>query len=227
MSDHTSFTLIVHACPQDRQAEALDVIHAYDLALEWDMRPDEGDELQVGTAYTDGEFRVGDAGELAGKLAELGATFECWEDPKYEWLGDYYAHVPGLGTFSNECDADGQVVVSAAGLRELIAQAVAKAGTLDLVGVAVSAEHKVVNAAGNVEVRAGDLRDLIAAGQALDWLRQEVDRQTGAAWAAALKPFREDEDRQAEERRRQEQAARDQAGGEESAAGPVLPGPVE
>jgi uncharacterized protein DUF3145 len=209
MADYTQFTLTVFACPEDKRAGVLAAIHERDLQLEWDTRRDEGDKLLLGIAYTDTEFRVGDDAGLAQELVDLGATFECWEDPKYEWLGSYHAHVPGLGLFSGECDADGNVVVSAQDLRELINQAVDEAGLPDVLRVAADVKGEIVNAEGNVEMSAESLQDLIAAAGALERLQVEVDRQTGTAWTDALRPLREAAQAGQEVARLAEQAARD------------------
>lgn len=50
-------------------------------------------------------------------------AFEVYEDPKYEWLGSIYMHTPGADDFLGECDADGQVVINATVLIELVNQA--------------------------------------------------------------------------------------------------------
>jgi hypothetical protein len=45
--------------------------------------------------------------------AAPGATWEFWEDPKYEWLGDWHGYTPSAGELGGDCDSDGNVVIDA------------------------------------------------------------------------------------------------------------------
>lgn len=105
MSDRTYAQLRILALPDDWTKEDDDETR--------EMMADEGFETEADgydlrALWTVDEMSVGSMEPIAGDLADRGITFEAWEDPKYEWLGAYYAHVPGLGMFSHDCDADGR-----------------------------------------------------------------------------------------------------------------------
>jgi hypothetical protein len=132
VGDRTSFQVTIYECPPDKVAEVLAVIEEYDLGVDWNVGaewnvggPTPGDktELVLGQQYNRHEMLCGSAGEIAGELNEIGATYECWEDPKYEWLGEYHAHTPQLGHFSGECDSNGSIQVIASTLIRLVEEA--------------------------------------------------------------------------------------------------------
>lgn len=106
MADRTYFQLVVADCPRHQAQTVLDIIDEFDLGLD-----SCGDitELALGEAYTANEIRCGSTEEIAEQLAETApnASWECWEDPKYEWLGALVRFTPNLGLFTHDCDADG------------------------------------------------------------------------------------------------------------------------
>lgn len=50
-------------------------------------------------------------------------AFIVHDEPKYEWMGSIFIHVPGLPDFEGECDADGVVQVNAKQLITLLDEA--------------------------------------------------------------------------------------------------------
>ncbi|WP_137811168.1 hypothetical protein [Gordonia sp. GAMMA] len=105
MADRTCFQLRIANCPAGEVSEILDIIDEYDLGGE-----DAADGvLVIGTTYLGQEIRCGSAEDIATSLQERspGASWECWEDPKYEWMGRLFRFTPELGLFGTDCDADG------------------------------------------------------------------------------------------------------------------------
>lgn len=116
MSDRTPVQLTVSACPTEQVGAVLDVIESYGLHLEYveDGQPGD-DQLGLALTYMDPEISCGSAQKIAQELQNHApdASWEIWEDPKYEWLGDLYRYTPELGVFSAECDAEGTAVFTA------------------------------------------------------------------------------------------------------------------
>lgn len=109
----TQLTLYLLAVPAGKERAVYDVIVDNDLGVDYGMgRPPVG-ELLINSAYTDVEISAGTLDTWASALAETGATFLAWEEPDYEFLGDYFANTPELGLFAASCDANGSVVIEA------------------------------------------------------------------------------------------------------------------
>jgi hypothetical protein len=109
MSDRTAFSMIVWECPDPKQAQAImEIIEQESLTIEWGSAMP-GDTLELGVQYTDDEIPCGIVDRIASHLVQIApdAIWDMHEDPKYEWLGEYAAHVPGLGLYQHECDAEG------------------------------------------------------------------------------------------------------------------------
>jgi hypothetical protein len=126
MGDYTSFQLTVYACPPEAVGDVIGLINEYGLGEEWGGSPFPANgptTLSLGMQYNDSEARCGITDEIGPALEALDVTFECWEDPKYEWLGAYHAHVPGVGTLTGDCDANGTIVVSSEKLIQLVNEA--------------------------------------------------------------------------------------------------------
>lgn len=77
----------------------------------------------LGEEYGD-DVGVGLVGDIAGALAEAAprATWELHTDPAYEFLGEVAMHVPGLGLFVQECDADGTSQLSLDAIEKIYEQ---------------------------------------------------------------------------------------------------------
>jgi hypothetical protein len=118
MSDRTSYTLKIYECPREAAAEVVEVIVDGDYPfdnIDW-CEAIPTDRVLLGDPYTAQENSVGATADIASALTELGVTFELFEDPKYDWDGDYTAHVPGLGTANLGCDGSGNVHVDVAAI---------------------------------------------------------------------------------------------------------------
>ena len=114
MSDRSRATITIYDCPQSKQRAVVDLLNENGFAEEWLSDQEVSSPLRLGEEYVAGEVSVGSCGEIGPELATLGATFELWQDPVYEWDGDIYIHVPSLGSFQGSCDANGTIHVSVA-----------------------------------------------------------------------------------------------------------------
>ena len=66
--------------------------------------------------------RLADSQLIPGTLPNF--AFQVHEDPAYQWLGDLIIHVPGLAPdFESACDAEGEAVLTAGQLDEVVALA--------------------------------------------------------------------------------------------------------
>jgi hypothetical protein len=67
--------------------------------------------------------------DLGAELIERapGATFACWSDPAYLYLGSAVMYAPDLGKFTSDCDAHGTPLLAQADLRKTILAAPATA----------------------------------------------------------------------------------------------------
>lgn len=76
-------------------------------------------------AYTAHEMSLGTADEIAAKLIEAapGCSFDLWEDPYAQYLGDHRAYTPELGLFTSECTANGEPVYERSEIQKMIAEA--------------------------------------------------------------------------------------------------------
>lgn len=125
MGDTTAFQMRIYDCDPDEVAAILEIINQYQLSSDWsyDSNAAEIDMLVLCDNYGAYEVRCGTASDVAEELRmnAPNAAWELWEDPKYEWLGDYWAHVDPLGTFSHSCDSDGQPVFTGEIVKALLA----------------------------------------------------------------------------------------------------------
>lgn len=111
MGDRTNMQITVYDCPPDQVDAVLDLIADYGLwEGDFGMGVPELTELVLGVQYGGVEVYCGSSDEIALGLVEQapGASWEVWEDPKYEWLGSLNRYTPALGLWGAECDAEGQ-----------------------------------------------------------------------------------------------------------------------
>jgi hypothetical protein len=128
MSDRTQVSLTIYDCPLDKARpvlEALIGVEAYDTfeEISW-AEGIPADRLILNEPYTAHEMVVGHAGDLATELAELGVTFELFEEPKYEWDGDCYLNLVGVGGLNLPCNAEGTTHLDCHELFKFIDEAV-------------------------------------------------------------------------------------------------------
>lgn len=121
MSDRSAFTLIVYDCPPEQRAAVLEIINEHGLTEDY-FDGEEETALNLGTRYGYGEMLLTAYQDVADQIIEKapGATFECWNDPKYEYSGAVTMYAPDLGRFTSDCDADGEPYVTAPTIRKLI-----------------------------------------------------------------------------------------------------------
>ena len=123
MADRTSARLIIHDCPADQVRAVLDVIRNYDLTDEGQPKDD---RITLGESWSAYEISCGSASEIDSALQATapGASWTVWEDPAYEWLGDIYRYVSGLGSWSAQCNADGEPVFTRRAVRDAMTEGV-------------------------------------------------------------------------------------------------------
>lgn len=117
MGDRSAATLRLHVVPDITAADVRALLEQHALREEYglyDVNAALPDPIVAGT-YMDDEASLTIVDELGGALAETGATFELYQDAKYEWPGSCWLHVPDDGTFGpwqGECDNDGSVTLT-------------------------------------------------------------------------------------------------------------------
>lgn len=159
MGDRTSLQVYVYACPPDQAAAVLGVLAEYQLDVDWGTE-EAGKGLRLDVPYTAHEIS-GAADEIAPKLIEAapGCSFWLWEDPKYDWLGSMHAHTPGLGSFTAECNAEGEPVYTRDQIMEFFTADVALDDLQDHI------ERKLTGGLWHDDWKAADpLRTEVAAG---------------------------------------------------------------
>lgn len=124
MADRTAFQFRLHACPPEEVADFFALIDDLGLSTDpgpWSTTPSTA--ITLGETYSNYETRCGSVDEWANEVAQAApnACWEMWEDPKYEWLGDYACFTPGLGLYRAQCDADGVPQFSAEQIRTALA----------------------------------------------------------------------------------------------------------
>lgn len=122
MSSTTTVIAVIYAYQPGTERDVLDVLIGYDLTGGMT------ETIELDEVYMDDTGRGGSSANIATELAALGATFQCWEEPYGEWLGDVHLHVPGLGMFSAECDAAGAVVFGTSEVLNMVIEATSLAG---------------------------------------------------------------------------------------------------
>lgn len=136
MADSTDFQLIVYDCPDDQHDAVVEVLNDYDLDIEHELGSGERShtELVLGRTYTDHSYgSLSD--DVGAALIERapGATFACWTDPAYLYLGSVVLYAPDLGKFTADCDANGRPLLGQTELRRAILEAPATATREELV----------------------------------------------------------------------------------------------
>lgn len=122
MGDRTALQLRIADCPVDQAGAILEIIDAHDLSVDIDDRPT---VLRIGEIYRIDEILCNTSEEIANELQVVApdASWECWEDPKCEWLGDLYRFTPELGLFTVECGGEGEPLFTPVEVRHFMAKA--------------------------------------------------------------------------------------------------------
>lgn len=128
--DRTDFQLIVYDCPDDQRSAVVEILNEHELDFEYELGSGQRShsELVLGRTYTDHSYGAL-SDDIGAKLADRapGATFACWTDPAYEYLGLAVMYAPDLGLFTSDCDANGTPLLGQATLRKTILDAPANA----------------------------------------------------------------------------------------------------
>lgn len=116
MSDYGPFQITIYDCPEEQRVAVLEVLEAETLGLDFGLAGiNDDDLLAIGEEYGSSDSHL-DAYETISKaLIEKapGATFLCWNDPKYEYDGMGVAYAPDLGQFTFTCGPAGTPLFSA------------------------------------------------------------------------------------------------------------------
>lgn len=117
MGDYTMMTVRVYDCPDESERNAV-----LDLLL-GRCYPNDGDDENLFQQWYEDEASLTDSVDVGKEIAALapGASFECWTDPKYEYLGSLFACTPQDGVFEQECDSDGNPVFTRKEVLDIVA----------------------------------------------------------------------------------------------------------
>ena len=115
MSDHAYFQLYVYELPTDQHPAFAALVKGLGLEREY------GDATPAPLGkWVDEEARMNVVDEASGALSKMGASFECWQDPKYEYDGEYAAHFPQLGSWQGRCNSEGEPYLLASVVDEIV-----------------------------------------------------------------------------------------------------------
>lgn len=116
MSDRSYFQAIFHEVAPDEMEALRDVIDDAGLTLSYaEDEPADG-QVMLFEAYTSDE-EVLDFFETFAKDvidAAPNTSFQCWIDPKYEWMGGISMYTHALGLWTGDCTATGQPILTTA-----------------------------------------------------------------------------------------------------------------
>ena len=115
MSDRSAFTFILWDCPDEEQQRQVTRIASREfLSQDFTGEVADGEQMVFGQAYGIDEARLDAYETIGNELAEKapGATFECWNDPKYEYSGMLFMHTPEHGRYTHPCFEDGTLAFS-------------------------------------------------------------------------------------------------------------------
>lgn len=118
MADRTSHTITVVSTNQSTHAAVVDLVEGI-------CGYDEREYNNNITTLSAHQAPCGTSSEIFNELNELRNTlgefaYSVHEDPKFEWMGDKYIYVPEVGVYTQECDADGEIRISATALDALL-----------------------------------------------------------------------------------------------------------
>jgi hypothetical protein len=121
VSDRSSLQVLVYAVADEDRTAVSEILAAHDLRPDWDGETSA--PLVLGTCYGAHESPLGEVRELVHELLEQApsAAFEAWQDPHPTADGEYLAHVPGVGMYFADCDAQGNPHADVTALTEHLA----------------------------------------------------------------------------------------------------------
>jgi hypothetical protein len=120
MGDRTWFQAVIFDCPPNQAQAVLDVFDEYGIHPGDDVTVPDG-HLALGATYVNEDILCGSAQETAARLQVDApqSSWELWEDPKLEWLGDIWRYTPMLGAWTAQCSSQGTPVFSDDHIRSL------------------------------------------------------------------------------------------------------------
>lgn len=121
MGDRTYHQAYIYDCPPEKVGVVLDVLENHGFGLEYDNGVGE-DQLCLVEKYHRPEAYLGTSLEFASELTEKApeVTFNVWEDPKYEYLGQGLSYAPALGTFTYDCGSEGEPLFNVEEVRRIV-----------------------------------------------------------------------------------------------------------
>lgn len=133
MSDRSPLTLDIHDALPEAYAQAVADVFSNHTAYDVDAKTITEITQPGATWLSADDMSLGTAEDIAADLmrlmegdadegrAPLQFGFTVWQDPKYEYPGTLHRFFPGGSLFTADCDADGNVTVTADKVREAIA----------------------------------------------------------------------------------------------------------
>lgn len=115
MGDYAYFQLYVYEVPADKE-EAFNAL----LAEHGVQREFEEENPGPLGEWIEEEARLDIVENISTALSEMGVSFQCWQDPKYEYDGTYAAFFPGLGLYQGSCNAYGEPYLRTTEIAHLI-----------------------------------------------------------------------------------------------------------
>ena len=109
MSDRSYFQLLVEGPATDEAALHALIENELGIGAEGERRWSAED---ANTA-----FYQEVASRIIDRFPEV--SFECWNDPAYDYLGGLVMYTPELGRWEGECDSDGNAVLTASQIKGL------------------------------------------------------------------------------------------------------------
>jgi hypothetical protein len=123
MPDTADLQMIVYAAGDEDRARILDVLGEGEMTSDWGSGSTPT-SLDLGHCYGKREAVLGANAELVDNLRAVAPTavFEVWQDPYGSTGGEYIAHVPGIGTYTADCDGAGEPYIHAGALTRTLSE---------------------------------------------------------------------------------------------------------
>ncbi|GAB36188.1 hypothetical protein [Gordonia otitidis] len=124
MSDRTCFQIVIYAAPDNEVTAIEHIFEQYDIGYRETSDSESLYKVVLGAHAHSYEIRCGSATDISQELIRHapGSSWELWEDPAYEWLGDVHRYTPELGLFAAECTSEGCPVFTVAEVLQMVTQ---------------------------------------------------------------------------------------------------------
>lgn len=100
MSDRSYLSVTIHSCPPEHRDAVAELLADADTI---DSDEHAWEERCLGESST----YAHDLGDISPEIA-----YEIRQDARYEYDGDLTLHVPGMGTFTADLSASGQILIT-------------------------------------------------------------------------------------------------------------------